>query len=99
MAVYLVLTYDVTDADRYAEYNPGSIPAIMETVTKHGGAPAFAGHPEFLTGTEAATSVGITVPDADAAKAWLDDPDYAPLKAIRLESTANINSYIIPAFG
>jgi len=37
------------------------------------------------------------VPDSDAAKAWLTDDEYAPLKATRHESTTNITKYIVPA--
>ncbi|MBT6446360.1 MAG: DUF1330 domain-containing protein [Acidimicrobiaceae bacterium] len=39
----------------------------------------------------------MTFPDADAARAWLDDDEYAPLKAIRYGSTTNITEYIVPA--
>ena len=99
MAVYLVLTYDVTDADAYAEYNPGSLGQIFPTVAKHGGEGGFGGHPEFLQGTEASTAVGLKFPDADAAKAWLADEDYAPYRAMREAATTNINKFIVPAMG
>lgn len=99
MSVFLVLTYDVTNPERFADYNPGSLPAIGATLQKHGGAVSFAGAPEFLGGESRHSAVSISFPDADAAKAWLDEPDYAEAKAIRLESTDNITMFIIDALG
>ena len=99
MSALLIITYDVSDADRYAEYNPGSLGEIMATVGKHGGQPVAAGPPDVVTGSMEHTAVCISFPDADAAKAWLDDDDYAPLKAIRYESTSNIREYVVPGFG
>ena len=99
MSVYLVITYDVTDPERYADYNPGSLPGIQSTLRKHGGAVVFAGPPESLKGEPTHVAVGLTFPDADAANAWLDDPEYAEAKAIRLEATDNIVSYIAAGVG
>lgn len=99
MAVLLIITYDISDPDRYAEYNPGSIGEIMATVGKHGGQPVAAGHPEAVTGSPEQTAVCIQFPDADAAKAWLQDDEYAPLKAIRYEATSNIKEYVVPGLG
>jgi uncharacterized protein (DUF1330 family) len=99
MSAYMVLAYDVTDAERFAEYNPGSLEGIFATIAKHGGEGAFAGQTEVLTGSAASHAVCIKFPDADAAKAWLNDDDYAPLKAIRHSSTTNISEYIAPGLG
>ena len=99
MAALLVITYDVTDPDRYAEYNPGSLGAIMATVGKHGGTPVAAGPPDVVTGSAEHTAVCISFPDADAAKAWLADDEYAPLKEIRYSATDNIAEYVVPGLG
>ena len=99
MAAFLVITYDVSDAERYAEYNPGSLQGIFETVAKHGGEAVFAGPPDVVTGSVEHTAVCIKFPDADAAKAWLADDEYAPFKAIRMESTTNIAEYVVPGVG
>ena len=37
MAGYFIASYDVSNADTYAKYNPGSLDVIMGTVAKHGG--------------------------------------------------------------
>ncbi len=99
MSIYWVITYDVTDPERYAEYNPGSLREIQATLKKHDGVLVFGGKPEPVRGAASNAAVGIKFPDADAAKAWLDDPDYAEAKAIRLESTDNITSYIANGIG
>ena len=99
MAALLIVTYDVTDPDKFAEYNPGSIGEIMDTVAKHGGEAVAAGPPDVVMGDPEGVAVCISFPDADAAKAWLDDDEYAPLKAIRHGSTSNIREYIVPGLG
>ncbi|MGI9645803.1 MAG: DUF1330 domain-containing protein [Ilumatobacteraceae bacterium] len=96
MAALLVITYDVTNPDRFADYNPGSIGEIMATVGKHGGTAVAAGPPEAVTGSAENVCVAIQFPDADAAKAWLNDDEYAPLKAIRYEATDNIAEFVVP---
>lgn len=96
MSVILLVSYNVSDPEGFAAYNPGSLPTIGSTVAKHGGEIVFAGAPEVLRGDAPSASVGITFPDADAAKAWLDDPDYAEAKAIRLATTDTITEAIVP---
>lgn len=99
MTTLLIVSYDITDTDRFAEYNPGKIEAIMGTIAKHGGEALAAGPPDVVMGSPDSTVVAISFPDADAAKAWLDDDEYAPLKAIRHESTANTKEYVVPGLG
>ncbi len=97
MSVFLMITYDVSDPERYADYNPASLAGIMPTLAKHGGEVVMSGPPEVLAGAMEHTIVGIKFPDAEAAKAWADDEEYAPFKAIRYESTTNITEYIVAA--
>ena len=99
MSALAIITYDVSDPDRFAEYNPGSLAGIMATIAKHGGQAVAAGAPEAVMGSPEQVAVCISFPDADAAKAWLADDEYAPLKAIRHESTTNIREYIVPGMG
>ena len=99
MAALLIISYDVSDPERYADYNPGGLEGIMATIGKHGGQPVAVGPPDVVTGSMEHTVVCISFPDADAAKAWLADDEYAPLKSIRYASTDNIKEYIVPGFG
>lgn len=95
MAAYLIISYDVSDAERFADYNPGNLKGIGATIAAHGGEVLAGGPAEATVGSAPATTVLISFPDADAAKAWQDDDEYAPLKAIRLESTTNISEVIV----
>ena len=98
MAAYLIASYDVSDPDEFAKYNPGSLPVIMQTIQKHGGKVLAAGGPaEWFAGDRHALVI-IEFPTVDAAKAWEDDPDYAPAKAIRVASTTNRVEVITAAF-
>lgn len=99
MAAYMIITYDVSDADRFKDYNPGSLKDIFATISKHGGSIVGAGPTDTIEGSAVSTCVLISFPDSDAAKAWASDDEYAPLKAIRYESTTNITEYIIPSIG
>ena len=99
MAALMIISYDVSDPERYAEYSPGSLEAIMATIAKHGGQALAAGPPEVVKGSVEHSVVCISFPDADAARAWLDDDEYAPLKAIRHGSTTNTKEYIVPGLG
>jgi len=99
MSAYFVVTYNISNQDEYAKYNPGSMPTIVQTITKHGGEILVAGHDCVrLNGDEQDVKVIIKFPSSEAAQAWHDDPDYAEAKAIRLGSTTNINAFIIDQF-
>ena len=37
MAAHAVISYDVSDPEVFQQYNPGSLPVIMQTMMKHGG--------------------------------------------------------------
>ena len=99
MTAYLIVNYDVTDAAEFEKYNPGSLGEIMGTIAKHGGTPLGAGPTESIVGSAESVCVLIQFPDSDAAKAWLDDDEYAPLKALRHGSTSNIREFLVPGLG
>lgn len=96
MSAYFIATYDISNPEEFAKYNPGSLPIIMKTITKQGGEVLVAGHDCIrLSGDEQDVKIFIKFPSKEAAQAWLDDPEYAEAKAIRLSSTTNINAFII----
>jgi len=95
MAAYLIISYDISDADRFAEYNPGKGKEIRDTVVKHGGQVLAAGPSDATVGSSPSTTVLLSFPDADAAKAWQADDEYAPLKAIRYDATTNISEVLV----
>ena len=95
MTAYLVITYDVTNPERLADYNPGKAELLKATIAKHGGAVVAGGPTEVTDGNGTERCVLLSFPDADAAKAWQNDDDYAPAKAIRLEATTNVTELIV----
>ncbi len=99
MAAIAIVTYDVSDPDRFAEYNPGSVDEIVATMAKYGGQPIAAGAPDVVMGSPEQVAVCVSFPDAESARAWFDDDDYAPYRAIRHESTTNIREYVVPSLG
>ncbi|OEE74745.1 DUF1330 domain-containing protein [Vibrio genomosp. F6] len=96
MTVFFILNYDVSDPEQYSLYNPGSIGITAATIAKHGGEILVAtneGH--IVDGEMAQMKVVVQFPNKEAALAWHDDPEYAKVKQIRLNSTTNINSFIV----
>jgi uncharacterized protein (DUF1330 family) len=96
MSAYFVVTYDIADKQEYAKYNPGSNHITASTVAKHGGELIAAANDCIrLSGTERQMKVIIKFPNSEAAEAWHADPEYADAKHIRMNSTTNINAFII----
>lgn len=84
MSAYLIVDVNVTDAARFADYR-SQVPAF---VARHGGEYLVVGgthdvaegswHPSLL--------VLIRFPDRAAIHAFLNDPEYLPLKTLRQQS-------------
>ena len=95
---YVIVNLHVTDFDRYfAEYIPGTLPAIQ----KHGGGVLVATNsPDKTDGDlDGNWHVVLEFPSMDAAKAWYEDPDYQPMKELRMtELTTGGNLSFAPAF-
>ena len=82
MAAYLVVDADIHDVEAYDRYKAGARP-ILE---RHGGEYIARGGALDVVedGTWTPTRLVIVkFPDAASARAALDDPDYAPLRALR----------------
>lgn len=54
---------------------------------------------EYLTGEAKDMTIALRFSDADAAKAWHEDPEYLPYRALRLASTDNITAIIANEVG
>ena len=88
MSAYLIVDIDVHDMTTYDEYRK-HVPAI---VAKHGGSYLVrGGDPETVEGEWQSTRlVVLRFPDRAAGNAFLEDPEYAPVKALRhAASTSN----------
>ena len=94
MPAYIVLMQEVDDLDRYlSEYVPGVVPLLQ----KHGAELVVAGSDaEPAEGEPPNSTVVIRFADADAAWGFLNDPDYQPVKEIRLSTTARGQMVVAP---
>jgi uncharacterized protein (DUF1330 family) len=98
MAGYFITSYDISDPATYATYSPGGMPILMKTLARHGGKILVVGPgAEWDTGARESLLV-IEFPDTDAAHAWVNDPEYAALKKIRVASTTHRMEVIAPSF-
>ena len=86
MAAYLFVNIEVKDQTAYAEYRKGVSPMIY----KHGGEYlARGGATQVLEGDwNPGRIVLLKFPNQAAVKAFLNDPEYQPLKVLR-ESSAD----------
>lgn len=96
MSAFFVLTHDVTDEARYrAEY----VPAVMPFLAKHQGEVVVADFAATaLQGKPARGVVVLKFPSGQAIQEFLNDPGYAPVKALRLSITTNANAVMAPEF-
>ncbi|MHC4839471.1 MAG: DUF1330 domain-containing protein [Planctomycetota bacterium] len=95
MAAYIIATYDVTDPDAIAPYVPGVMPLLQ----KHG-AEVLVADKESTAAEGDARHVVVVLKFAsqEAAKAWYEDPDYEPLKKMRVGATANTSLFFANEF-
>ena len=95
MPVYYIISYDITDADDFATYGAKVIPYIL----KYGGEVlasdiegiAIEGEPKKMNAI-------IKFPSEEIALRCYNDPEYLPIKAIRIRSTTNRTMVLVKAF-
>lgn len=92
MAAYLIVTTDIHDAEAYERYKA----AVPVFIRKHGGEYlARGGTVEVLEGAwNPSRIVLLRFPSMTHVRAFLDDPDYRPLKALR-HSAAKTNLVVV----
>ncbi len=96
MAAYFILTQTVTDQEAYSQqYVPGVLPFLA----KHGAEVLVASfETEALQGEPADGAVVLRFPSEQAVRDFVNDPDYRPLKELRLSITRNANAVLAPEF-
>ncbi|MCE7993738.1 MAG: DUF1330 domain-containing protein [Roseivirga sp.] len=95
MAVYYIGSYDVTDPQSYDEYVKGVIPLLM----KHGCEIIVADREaQKIEGASRNINLVLKFDNQEQAMAWYNDPDYQPVKGIRLSSTSNSTAVLAKAF-
>jgi uncharacterized protein (DUF1330 family) len=86
VSAYVIAAYDIADAKGYEGYVPGVGPLLQ----KHGAEILVASYDaQALEGEKRDVYVVLKFESEQAALAWYNDPDYAPVKKIRLDSSAN----------
>lgn len=96
MAAYLVLMQQVDDVDRYRnEY----IPAVRPFLERYGAEVLVATFDsEAAEGEPPNGTVVLRFPDAEAAWGLLEDPEYQPVREIRLAISSRGQLAIVPGF-
>ncbi|WP_068110290.1 DUF1330 domain-containing protein [Tropicimonas marinistellae] len=95
MTHYVTVQIDVTDPEAMAAYRERGYAPVL----KHGGE-MIAGGPECEvledTGAGAPASVLLAFPDAQAAKDWMADPEFADVYALRRKAARTVISLLPP---
>ncbi len=86
MAVYFIVSYDIDDPEGYKAYVPGVVPLLQ----KHKAEILVADYEaKTVEGQGRGVNVVIRFESEEAAMNWYNDPDYEPVKQIRLDTTVN----------
>ena len=86
MAVYFIVSYDIDDPEGYKAYVPGVVPLLQ----KHNAEILVADYEaKTVEGQGRGVNVVIRFESEEAAMNWYNDPDYEPVKQIRLDTTTN----------
>jgi uncharacterized protein (DUF1330 family) len=95
MSVYLIFRLDVTDMEKLRAYGA----AVLPLVEKHQGERLVVDlDGRILEGDSQKFTVVLQFASEDLAMAFYNDPDYAPLKRLREEATANTSVILCQAF-
>jgi len=86
MSVYIIASYDISDPEGYEHYVPGVVPLLA----KHGAEILVASYDaRAIEGDKRGVYVVLRFASEQAALAWYNDPDYEPVRKIRLDSSTN----------
>lgn len=96
MTAYFILTHTITDIERYRkEY----IPQVFPFIVKHNGEVIVSSlDAEPLQGSPARSVVVLRFPSEQAVRDFVNDPDYQPVKEVRLALTTHANAVLAPEF-
>tara|TARA_B100000945_G_scaffold16564_1_gene12266 strand:+ start:197 stop:499 length:303 start_codon:yes stop_codon:yes gene_type:complete len=96
MSTYFILTQTITEPERYeTEY----VPAVMPFITKYKGEVVVADFKATpLEGTPASGVVVLKFPGESNIIDFLTDPEYQPVKKLRLSITTHANAIMAPEY-
>ena len=95
MAAYFMNSYDIVDEEQFSKYPPLVIPLL-----KRYGAEVVAADVDgiVIEGKPKKMNAIIRFPSVDAALKCYSDPEYQPMKEIRINSTANCTVVLVKEF-
>jgi uncharacterized protein (DUF1330 family) len=95
MAAYFMNSYDIVDEQQFSQYAPQVIPLLQrygaEVVAADVEGIAIEGKPRKMNAI-------IRFPSVESALKCYNDPEYQPMKAIRIGSTANCTVVLVKEF-
>ncbi len=96
MSAYFILAQTITDPEKYQkDYIPGVLPFLA----KYKGEIVVADFEATpIQGDPAKGVVVLKFPSEQAIKDFMDDPDYKPVKDLRLAITTNADAVMVPEF-
>ena len=95
MAAYFLASYEIDDPKGYEAYVPGVIPLLQ----KHGAEILVADYEsKTIEGNACRVNIVLRFESEEAAMNWYNDPDYEPVKQIRLTTTTNGTASLVKQF-
>jgi uncharacterized protein (DUF1330 family) len=96
MSAYFILTHTISDP---AKYGQEYVPAVLPFLAKYKAEVVVADlDAKPLEGSPAKGVVVLRFPSEQAIRDFLADPDYQPVKKIRMGITMNGNAVMAPEF-
>ncbi len=95
MAAYYINSYDIIDPEAFSAYGPRVFPLLLKY-----GAEVLASDVQAIAveGMARTMNAIIRFPSEEAALQCYKDPEYEPIKSIRLKSTANCTMILVKEF-
>ncbi|HUE72840.1 MAG TPA: DUF1330 domain-containing protein [Pirellulaceae bacterium] len=95
MSAYILVSYDIRDAEGFEGYVPGVLPLLE----RHGAEILVADFDvKPIEGNKHGVYVVLRFESEDAALAWYNDSAYEPVRKIRLTSCDNNHMVLAKAF-
>ena len=95
MPVYLIFTFNVADEERFAPYRQ----AVGPLIRRHEGQVLAAdSNATVLEGAGHQANVVLRFPSQEDAMAFYNDPDYQPLKQLRIATTRETTAIMVKEF-
>lgn len=86
MNTYMIFSFDITDKEKFAPYGKGVIPLLMKYDAE---VLAIDFNAKKLEGDGRGVNVIIKFTSEESALTFYNDPDYGPLKQLRVDTTEN----------